>query len=358
MLDLAANDPLIKTYLHDLQRLKNQSVTRELALRGPFQTLLDKAAKKRGWTLVPELSTYSGGKRVVPDGTVRDEFRLARGWWEAKDTSDRLASEIQKKIKAGYPTRNTIFEDTQTAVLYQDRGEAGEFTLREPLKVAELNGRKPPAGAPALAKAPKSRSTSPAARPTRCASPTPPCISVWRTPPSARDSLVALALAVALLATEVLCWRKQRQFDAGPPLEPSVKRDQRIRVRFGKSCQVGIRPGTRSNAGAGHEFAPGRFDTVRLNREDQSPISTQLRKGLPCLDDSPWRSSHHIGVRQQTKQPHLGDPAESDGSGWLCGESVARRHMVNVALSGQGDPDVDIRQGDDHPIAVRPHPGP
>jgi len=141
MLELAANDPLIKTYLKDLQHLQNQAVTHELGLRGPFQTLLDKAAKKRGWTLVPELSTYSGGKRVVPDGTVRDEFRLARGWWEAKDTSDKLASEIQKKLKAGYPTRNTIFEDTQTAVLYQDRGEAGEFALHEPVKIAELMNR-------------------------------------------------------------------------------------------------------------------------------------------------------------------------------------------------------------------------
>jgi hypothetical protein len=77
----------------------------------------------------------------VPDGTVRDEFRLARGWWEAKDTSDNLASEIQKKLRAGYPARNTIFEDTQIAVLYQDRAEAGEFSLREPVKVAELLNR-------------------------------------------------------------------------------------------------------------------------------------------------------------------------------------------------------------------------
>ena len=111
------------------------------ASRDPSRTLLDKAAKKRGWTLVPELSTHSGGKRVVPDGTVRDEFRLARGWWEAKDTSDNLAAEIQKKLKAGYPTRNTIFEDTQTAVLFQDRAEAGEFALGEPLKVADLLNR-------------------------------------------------------------------------------------------------------------------------------------------------------------------------------------------------------------------------
>ena len=77
----------------------------------------------------------------MPDGTVRDEFRLARGWWEAKDTSDDLAAEIQKKLKAGYPTRNTIFEDTQLAVLYQDRAEAGEFALGEPLKVADLLNR-------------------------------------------------------------------------------------------------------------------------------------------------------------------------------------------------------------------------
>ncbi len=74
MLELSPSDPIIKTYLKDLQYLKSQQVTHELGLKGPFQTLLDKAAKKRGWTLVPELSTHSGGKRVVPDGTVRDEF--------------------------------------------------------------------------------------------------------------------------------------------------------------------------------------------------------------------------------------------------------------------------------------------
>ena len=141
MLELSPGDPLIKAYLQDIQHLKSQRVKHELGLKGPFQNLLDKAAKKRGWTLVAELSTYSGGKRVVPDGTVRDEFRLARGWWEAKDTSDNLAAEIVKKLKAGYPVRNTIFEDTQVAVLYQDRSEAGEFALREPVKVADLLNR-------------------------------------------------------------------------------------------------------------------------------------------------------------------------------------------------------------------------
>src|SRR6266849_4234289 len=141
MLELAPSDPIVKAYIRDLQYLKDQLVVHELGLKGPFQNLLDKAAKRRGWTLVPELSTYSGGRRVVPDGTVRDEFRLARGWWEAKDTSDQLAAEIQKKLKAGYPSRNTIFEDTRVAVLYQDRSEAGEFALTEAVKVADLLNR-------------------------------------------------------------------------------------------------------------------------------------------------------------------------------------------------------------------------
>lgn len=75
MLELSPSDPIIKAYLKDLQHLKSQQVTHELGLKGPFQTLLDKAAKKRGWTLVPELSTHSSGKHVVPDGTVRAKLK-------------------------------------------------------------------------------------------------------------------------------------------------------------------------------------------------------------------------------------------------------------------------------------------
>ena len=130
MLELAPGDPIIKAYLGDIQRLKNQFVSHELGLKGPFQNLLDKAAKRRGWMLVPELSTYSGGKRVVPDGTVRDEYRLARGWWEAKDTADQLAAEIQKKLRAGYPTRNTIFEDTQGGRAQPGPREGGRIRPR------------------------------------------------------------------------------------------------------------------------------------------------------------------------------------------------------------------------------------
>ena len=35
---------------------------------------------------------------------------LVRGYWEAKDTADKLDAEIEKKRKAGYPLNNFIFE--------------------------------------------------------------------------------------------------------------------------------------------------------------------------------------------------------------------------------------------------------
>ncbi|MBZ5677410.1 MAG: hypothetical protein LAP61_24465 [Acidobacteriia bacterium] len=80
MLELAPNDAIIKTYLQDIQRIKHgQQIAHEMGLRGPFQHLLDKAAKQRSWTLVPELSTYSGGKRVVP----MEPCATSSGWREA-----------------------------------------------------------------------------------------------------------------------------------------------------------------------------------------------------------------------------------------------------------------------------------
>jgi hypothetical protein len=76
MLELAANDPLIKTYIKDLQHLKSQSVTHELGLKGPFQSLLDRAARKRGWTLVPtEASEYRLGSRSALEWLI-DQYQV------------------------------------------------------------------------------------------------------------------------------------------------------------------------------------------------------------------------------------------------------------------------------------------
>jgi hypothetical protein len=46
MLELAADDPLIKAYLKDIQHLKDQFVVHELGLKAPFHNLLDKSREK------------------------------------------------------------------------------------------------------------------------------------------------------------------------------------------------------------------------------------------------------------------------------------------------------------------------
>jgi predicted helicase len=61
---------------------------------------------------------------------------LARGL--PSDTRDDLESEIRGKIKIGYDLRNTIFEDTRRAVLYQNGQVALEADLRQPLQLAAL----------------------------------------------------------------------------------------------------------------------------------------------------------------------------------------------------------------------------
>ncbi len=89
----------------------------ELGLRAAFQNMLASVAKHIGWSLAPEMTL---GK-IRPDGVVVDEFRIRRGYWEAKGPETNLEQEIAKKIEHKYPLINTIFEDSNTAILYQNK---------------------------------------------------------------------------------------------------------------------------------------------------------------------------------------------------------------------------------------------
>ena len=55
---------------------------------------------------------------------MKDSLRMARGYWEAKDSHDDLDAEIRIKFNRGYPRDNIIFEDSQTSVLVQNGSEA------------------------------------------------------------------------------------------------------------------------------------------------------------------------------------------------------------------------------------------
>src|SRR6266849_5681016 len=118
----------IDHYYLELSAYHTHKVTHETAVRSAFQNLLAAFAQSANWVLIPE-QTLVNGKR--PDGTLRDSFNLPRGYWEAKDTRDDLSTEIRKKISAGYPISNTIFEDTRRAILYQNSRPVLEADLTQ-----------------------------------------------------------------------------------------------------------------------------------------------------------------------------------------------------------------------------------
>src|ERR1700736_3057799 len=125
----ASQKKALDQYYKELAAYHEKKVTHETAVRSAFQNLLATFAQAANWVLIPE-QTLTNGKR--PDGTLRDSFNLPRGYWEAKDTRDDLTTEIRKKISAGYPISNTIFEDTRRAVLYQNSRPVLEADLTQP----------------------------------------------------------------------------------------------------------------------------------------------------------------------------------------------------------------------------------
>jgi predicted helicase len=129
---------LIETYYADLKELAVQNVMYEMGVRPAFHALLQAAGKEHRWTLIAEQEKKVNGKRIRPDGTFKDDMNLVRGYWEAKDTDDKLDVEIEKKRKAGYPLNNIIFEDTATAVLYQHGQRILTADMKDPANLAEL----------------------------------------------------------------------------------------------------------------------------------------------------------------------------------------------------------------------------
>ncbi len=107
----------VDTYYAQLDQYRKLGVVNELSVREAFKALLEERGRDLGWTLLVE---KSHSRRARPDGTFVDDYKLPRGYWEAKDTRDDLQTEIQAKIARGYPLKNIIFEDTRRGVLYQD----------------------------------------------------------------------------------------------------------------------------------------------------------------------------------------------------------------------------------------------
>lgn len=121
----------VKAYYEVLQQFERIDVTHETAVSTAFQNLLQHCCKQFDWTLV------SGWRikktNVLVDGAVIDGFKLAHGYWEAKDSDDDLEKEVKKKFGVGYPQDNILFQEPERAILWQD----GKQLLDEDISKAD-----------------------------------------------------------------------------------------------------------------------------------------------------------------------------------------------------------------------------
>jgi predicted helicase len=133
----------VQRYQHEIAQLIHYGgSTKETAIRGAFERLLNEYCRQKDFLLVPELDYKAPkGNTVRPDGTVKDALRLSWGYWESKDTSDDLDEEIQKKFSKGYPQDNILFEDSRILVLIQAGSETGRVLLENDADTDRLLGQ-------------------------------------------------------------------------------------------------------------------------------------------------------------------------------------------------------------------------
>lgn len=139
----------IQNYYDALSNFETLKATNEGAVRIAFQTLLNDWGREKKITVLGEQTIESAIKTSIRlDGILVDDLKLRRGYWEAKDSKDKLEDEIAKKIAKGYPLANTIFEDTRRAVLYQGGKRIDTFDLRDSARLRylldEFIGYRPP----------------------------------------------------------------------------------------------------------------------------------------------------------------------------------------------------------------------
>ena len=120
MLQLKATHKEIRDYFAELNKLGQLDVGHEGAVAPAFAHVLRMAARPFGWTLAEQYTRkLADGRSIRIDGALLDDFNLAQGYWEAKDSDDDLDEEIRKKLATGYPQDNILFWAPQRMVVIQ-----------------------------------------------------------------------------------------------------------------------------------------------------------------------------------------------------------------------------------------------
>ena len=102
----------INKYYTTISEYKRYGGTRnESSIRRAFANLLEEYCLTKNLRVIDELQLKNSTKR--PDGTIKNALQLDCGFWESKDSKDKLDEEISKKIEIGYPTFNIIVENSE-----------------------------------------------------------------------------------------------------------------------------------------------------------------------------------------------------------------------------------------------------
>ncbi|MBI5475449.1 MAG: N-6 DNA methylase [Ignavibacteriales bacterium] len=130
----------IQRYYQEVEKLKHRGGTKmESTVSQAFYTLLNDYAQQKELMLVPQVWVKGKlGRKVKPDGTLKDSLRQDWGFWESKDEADDIDEEIEKKFAKGYPDVNILFEDSNTAILIQSGLEVMRVSFSDADKLDEI----------------------------------------------------------------------------------------------------------------------------------------------------------------------------------------------------------------------------
>ncbi len=135
-LNLKPSHKAIRDYYATLRQYDKHNVTHEGAVSSPFETLLTVCAKQVDATLIPQFAMRGpSGNRIVLDGVILDAYGLPFAYWEAKDMDDNLTRAVQEKRAAGYPLDNTLFQNPQHGILYQNGEQVFDVDITDPTRL-------------------------------------------------------------------------------------------------------------------------------------------------------------------------------------------------------------------------------
>jgi predicted helicase len=138
-LNLKPTHKTVQDYYRALGQFEHQNASNEMTVRSAFQTLLAKCGQQFDWMLVPEYPVRRPKQMPLKvDGALLDTFRLAHGFWEAKDEKDELEREVEHKLTLGYPDKNIIFQSPKQAILIQRGRLAWKNSIVEPDALVEV----------------------------------------------------------------------------------------------------------------------------------------------------------------------------------------------------------------------------